>query len=180
MGGIVAYEMARQAAAVGERIELLAVIDSRAPTSPLSTRPTDLELLATFAADLAYLSGKQLPPGALAGNTVEDAMADLVVRAQAAGVQGLGLEELGGLFAVFRANYRALNVYRPSPWMGVPVTEIHLFRASERTDSEPALGWDRLGAGLVEAHEIPGDHYSILRGEGAATMARELQRLLAH
>jgi thioesterase domain-containing protein len=172
MGGAVAYEMARQLAAGGEQVELLALIDAAARDAegpPLS----DLELLHLFAGDLAHLSGATATADRLAGATVEEALADLGARAEAAGAlpPGLGTEALSDLFALFRVNFRAGAAYRPTP---SPI-QVKLFRAAGRADGDPALGWKEVAAGGVEVRAIPGDHYSILRGEGAAVLAEELR-----
>jgi thioesterase domain-containing protein len=177
MGGVVAYEMARQAVDAGDGVELLALIDCAAPAVGSWPPLSDLELLAGFASDLARLAGLETPAGGLAGATVEEALADLVGRGQAAGVLPLGFDAgmLGRLFDLFRVNYRALAAYRPS----VSPVGLTLFRASARMESDPALGWNNLAAGGVEVQHIPGDHYSILRGEGAAVLAESVRRLIA-
>ena len=130
MGGAVAYEMARQLAAAGEQVELLALIDSAAPAVDVEPPPSDLALLARFAGDLARLAGLEIPVRSLAGATVKEALANLVVQAEAAGVlpPGLDAEALGRLFEVFRSNYRALAAYRPLASTGC----LTLFRAGAR------------------------------------------------
>jgi thioesterase domain-containing protein/acyl carrier protein len=176
MGGAVAYEMARRIVAMGERVELLALIDSAAQTTDVEPPPSDLMLFARFAGDLARLSGLEIPAGSLAGATIEEALADLVAQAEVAGIlpPGLDAEALGGLFEVFRSNYRALAAYRPLAWTG----RLTLFRARAHTDGDPTLGWARLATEGVEVYEVPGNHYSLLRGEGVRVLADRLRRLL--
>src|SRR6202012_3200805 len=58
MGGVVAFEMARQLEAAGETVDLVALIASRAPVPRGEPRPERLAggaLVAFFAADLARL-----------------------------------------------------------------------------------------------------------------------------
>src|SRR6185295_7366579 len=162
-------EMAHQLIAGGEQVELLALIDSRAQAVDVESSPSDLVLLSRFAGDLARLSGLEIPFRDLAGVTTEEALADLVAQAEAAGAlpPGLDAKTLGGLFEVFRSNYRALAAYHPPVLMGC----VTVFRASARGDRDPTLGWSQLATGGVEVYEVPGDHYSLLRGEGARVVA---------
>jgi thioesterase domain-containing protein len=181
MGGVVAYEMARQAVAAGERVELLALIDSAPPAVVVESLPGDLVLLSRFAGDLARLSDLEIPGGGLTGATVEEVLTDLVARTQAAGVLPPGFDAgmLRDLFEAFRDNSRALAAYRPL----ASQVGLTLFRAAARREtrrgSDPTLGWGELALGGVEVYEIPGDHYSLLRGEGAGALAERLRRLLA-
>src|SRR5436305_6176250 len=58
MGGLVAFEMARQLERAGEELELVALIDTPPPSSdPSPTPPADEEMMAAFADDLSRLSG---------------------------------------------------------------------------------------------------------------------------
>ena len=93
MGGAVAYEMARQLAAAGEEVALVAHARHRRADGPESgTEVDDATLAAWFDRDLAAISGAGLAP-----------------------------EDFDRLFAVFRRNYRALLAYAPRPYAG-PVT----------------------------------------------------------
>jgi len=80
--------------------------------------------------------------------------------------------ELRRLFDRFRANRRALTAYPPLPYGGT----VHLFRAAARPEGPegieemPDLGWNGL-VGDLRVSELPGDHYSILHGPGAAALA---------
>src|SRR6185436_11376887 len=101
--GAVAYEMAQQIVAGGEQVELLALIDSPAHAFDVEPRPSDQELFARFAGDLARLSGLEIPVRDLAGATTAEALADLVAQAEVAGVlpPGWDAKTLGGLFEAF-------------------------------------------------------------------------------
>jgi pimeloyl-ACP methyl ester carboxylesterase len=62
MGGVVAFEMARQLTERGERVELLALIDTASPVLwGQDPEPDEAGLVAAFALDLARLSGVQAP-----------------------------------------------------------------------------------------------------------------------
>ncbi len=60
MGGIVAFEMARQLAAAGHDVPLVILIDCSVPVPRNALQPLDdLESLAGFAADLARTAGRE-------------------------------------------------------------------------------------------------------------------------
>jgi amino acid adenylation domain-containing protein len=164
MGGVVAFEMARQLGGRGERVELLALIDTVAPAVwNQEPEPDEAGLVAAFALDLARSSGAPVPNVDLSGLDEEGALALVLSLGKEAGLLAPGVElpELRLLFERFRANRRALSGYQPAPYPG----EAILFRARERPagrNEDPALGWRGLVAAL-SVHEVPGDHYTILR-----------------
>jgi thioesterase domain-containing protein len=164
MGGVVAFEMARQLAERGEEAPLLALIDTVSPVLwAREHEPDEAGLVATFAQDLARLSGVSVPDVDLSGLDEDGALALVLRLGKESGVlaPGVELSELRRLFERFRANRRALSSYEPAPYSGKAV----LFRARKRTagrEEDPALGWRGLVSQL-SVREIPGDHYTILR-----------------
>ncbi|HYG64143.1 MAG TPA: hypothetical protein VEL74_16325, partial [Thermoanaerobaculia bacterium] len=87
--------------------------------------------------------------------------------------ESVGLSDLRRLFDIFRANRLALSSYPSLPYSG----SLELIRA---TASMQEAGvnlyqrWSDLAAGGVNAHDLQGDHYSIVLGEGAAQLAELL------
>ena len=76
MGGIVAYEMARQLAERGDQVEILALIDTASPTHWVSKpEPGEAEMVALFASDLARLHGLGIPDADLSGLDGDGALA---------------------------------------------------------------------------------------------------------
>ncbi|HSN87950.1 MAG TPA: thioesterase domain-containing protein, partial [Thermoanaerobaculia bacterium] len=179
MGGVVAFEMARQLVDLGEGVELLALIDTVAPAVwAREPEPDEAGLVALFAGDLARLSGIPVPGVDLYGLDGDSALALVLRLGQEAGVLAPGVElpELHRLFERFRAHRRALSSYEPVPSSG----EAILFRARERPDGredDPALGWQGLVAEL-SVREVPGDHCTILR-EDVEALAGHLREHLA-
>ncbi|HSN87635.1 MAG TPA: thioesterase domain-containing protein, partial [Thermoanaerobaculia bacterium] len=171
-GGVVAFEMARQLVERGERVDLLALIDTASPGLwSQEPEPDEAGLVATFAQDLARLSGVSVPDVDLSGYDGDGALARVIELGKEAGVLAPGVElpELRRLFERFRANRRALSSYEPLPYSGEAV----LFRARERPAGDPALGWGGL-AGRLTVQELPGDHYTILR-DGLEALAGALR-----
>jgi thioesterase domain-containing protein len=57
--------------------------------------------------------------------------------------------------------------------------KITLFRADDsfRTP-DPRLGWDGLADEAIECHDVPGDHYSILKTPNVQVLAEKLRACL--
>jgi thioesterase domain-containing protein len=176
MGGVVAYEMARQLTEHGADVELLAVVDAGSPLL-FAAEPalSELDLVATFALDLARLSGRPVPDVDLSGLDEEGAFTRIFALGHESGVFGPGVEEaeVRRLLDRFRANRRALSSYPPLSYSG----EVLLFRATEHPPGEEDLGWSNLVSDL-KTFELPGDHYSILRGPGAEVLAETLWQIV--
>jgi thioesterase domain-containing protein/acyl carrier protein len=160
LGGVVAFEMARQLEEAGEAVATLALIDSRAPGDGSRPSIDDAQLRAAFLVDLARGRGEAVPAGAVATTSWRLAAE-------------LGPERLRNLEAVFRANTRALLGYRPAPIAGRAL----LFRTGgSRLDR--TLGWSALAGRGVAAHPLEGDHYSLLRPPTVEALARLLDAAL--
>ncbi|HLM25144.1 MAG TPA: condensation domain-containing protein, partial [Pyrinomonadaceae bacterium] len=169
MGGVVAFEMARQLAAEGDRVQLLALIDSYAPQS--IERPEHFDLLRMFVEDLEGTFGRSLgfSPGELRQLSLEVLLEKARVLEMVP--DELGLAELQGLFELYRANLSALFAYEPRVYAG----KVTIFRS---TVSDPAHGWTPYAPNL-EVFEIEGDHYSIINGPPVKVLAARLGELLS-
>ena len=175
LGGVVAFEMARQLRDAGEDVPLFIAIDSEAPgRSRPSRRTEDGEVLSEFLQNLTRdLGGHgEAPLKKLRGLPLNEAWP--LARRPVAGEPGLPARHRAGAFRalwdVFRANYLALEQYvaRPSPH------RLLLFRA-EGTALDPTLGWSGLALGGVTTVSVPGDHYTVLRGGGLEILAHRLR-----
>jgi amino acid adenylation domain-containing protein len=160
MGGVVAFEMARQLAANGEEVEQLAVLDVPAPGRGATA--DDQTVLAWFARDLAGLLAKPLP--ADLGEVPPGApLPEVFAWAQRAGLLPDDLDFATALrrFEIFKTNLRLVESYAAQPYPG----RLHLFRAADSHFQDPGdstLGWGSLAAG-VDLRQLPGDHWAIVR-----------------
>jgi amino acid adenylation domain-containing protein len=154
-GGILAYEVARQLDAVGERVNLLALLDCLRPGGrivPLHRQPL---------AWLRRLRVRHAPPprppeGASPAPVLtecERAMDDLRM----------------SLYRRARIHYTATR------WNGRAMLfrAQHTFRFATLA-GECAYGWDRV-IPRIEVHDVPGDHLGILRQPGVDEIARLLR-----
>jgi amino acid adenylation domain-containing protein len=190
MGGIVAYEMARQLEAAGEKTEVLAVIDAASPARWVGEPGrSDTEMVTLFATALEQLHGGDLdiPPDFelpsmddLAGLDADAALAIALDLGRRVGLlpSNLELAELRRLFERFQANRRSLASYHgPHSYGG----EVQLFRAADplemRGDEDPTLGWGKLLNGNLKMFDVPGDHRTVLK-VGVEALAGRLRELL--
>jgi thioesterase domain-containing protein len=86
-----------------------------------------------------------------------------------------GTEVLERLFAVHQAHLDAFAAHRPGRWEGGVV-----LLAAAHAPAGAGVDVDRWRrrAGSVEVHEVPGDHFTILRGDSARCVAEHLERIL--
>ncbi len=187
MGGIVAYEMARQLEAQGETVEVLVVIDASAPARWTGEEElTDAQMVTIFVGSLEqlYRGDLKIPPDLqfpdvdLDTLDTDAALAIALDLGRRVGLlsESLGLADLRHLFERFRANRRSLSAYPSLPYGGT----LCLFRADAHAIGEgedPTLGWGALLGDRLRIFEIPGSHRTILT-MGVEVMADTLRKLL--
>jgi pyochelin synthetase len=194
MGGLIAFEMARQEALRGDSVLGLCLIDSAPPgregraSRAESPELEVAELLAWWAADLWQIGG-QAPAWTaerLLSLAREERLPAVLGSAAVAGLLPAELEAgaLEHLFAAFSVNARALATYDPSHGGGrlpaVPAllvwgAQSHLAPGSEARE---ARGWrDHLPQ--IEVQVLPGDHYTLVAGAGCRRLAQAVTGFLA-
>jgi thioesterase domain-containing protein len=183
VGGLVAYEMARQLSRRGRETALLALIDSPPPgriAGGPAAPPDDAEVLSALARDLGGLAGRELPvdPEALRRAPPAERLDLLLREATGAGAlpAGLGSGQVRRLVEVFQANLEAAAAYAPGPAGGSPPRAI-LYQTAERP--EQAAGWRELLGGGLDVEALAGDHYSLLREPTVAHLAERLRARFA-
>jgi amino acid adenylation domain-containing protein len=181
MGGVIAYEMARQLRASGEQVALLALIDAYVPTPSEAAEPAPdrMHLAAMFARDLlgASLEDLDVDLTSLLGLEPEAMLERLPRVAADAGVlpPGTSPEHMLALFQVFEANLHALRRYEAPATEGRTV----LFKAKDDAEDLPEDGgWSALVGDTLERHLLPGDHYSLLRQPAVRELAERLREAL--
>ncbi|HEX2569056.1 MAG TPA: amino acid adenylation domain-containing protein [Polyangia bacterium] len=203
-GGRIAFEMAQQLQAQGERVALLAMFDTYGPDylKPLlhSTWARRMlkevllrlehhagSLILLPASDrLPYLQDKLRKARDEAAERVEllrDGIAKrrtsrhAIVRAPStAGLPAAQAAELEGAQEVM---VRALTEYRFRPLPGPG--KITLFRARRQPPGiapDPWLGWGGYAEGGIEIHEVPGYHAAMISEPRVRFLAEELRRCL--
>ncbi|MFI8910142.1 amino acid adenylation domain-containing protein [Streptomyces sp. NPDC053513] len=177
MGGVIALETARLLTERGRTVELVAAVDLLEP--PGRTRaPSDPELLARFARDLAGLAGSDWAPDPadLEPADGRSPIGELFVRAREAAVlpadvDAPTLERLAGRFLRLS---RALADHEPAPYRG----RVRLLRAMDGATPRTTRRWLALLGDRAESVDVPGDHYSVMRHPDLRTLAAALDKAL--
>ncbi len=180
LGGLVAFEMAQQFLALGERAALLALVDCGGTPGNQNAEPDDLRLLAGLAQGMGLsLDQIAVDPEQLRRLPLDAQLAQLLELAKTAGAvpAEMDLAQTREVFKVFKNNVYALRRYVPRPYSG----SIALFKAREQIgEAEPDLGW-RAWCQDVQVREVPGGHYTMVREPNvqvlAAQLGNELRRI---
>jgi thioesterase domain-containing protein len=176
LGGLVAFEMARQLQQAGRTVALLALLD-------VGAREEDARHPAEqFLEDLARQFGREAPPSAWRfpdlprdRSLTDEQWAGVLEQARIAELvpPDMGALQMRDLSRVFMANARAAEAYAPPAYGG----RVVLFKAGERpapTAADVDLGWGGLCAQGAQVHVVPGDHYTMLRPPHVQVLAERL------
>jgi amino acid adenylation domain-containing protein len=158
LGGLIAFEMARQLRSQGMEVAFLGLLDS--PDPALFAREEEDGDAEAEAVILSYLS-QGIPPFSrdhLRGLAPEERLALLlqVGRERGALAPAFGVRELGRLVRVVGANRRALRAYAPQPCRANLV-----YLKAATSEGDDAAVWSGLALGGAEIQEIPGGHLSM-------------------
>jgi amino acid adenylation domain-containing protein len=163
MGGFLCFEMARQLDRAGRRPALVLMIDSNEP-GPLPL-PSEAQVIRTFVADLAGLTGDRPPdvPDAVTGAADPTAALGGFLSRHGLIPADVDPDFIAQRYAVFRANMRAIYAYRPEPYPG-PVVMVQAGQEPSRA------GWGRY-ATAMRTVTLPGTHYTIWSPERLPALA---------
>jgi len=178
-GGLVAFEMAQQLHALGQRITLLFMMDTIEPKEwQLLIGNTDSD----EAKDMAYALGLNINinlPEHFNQLELEEQIRYYFDKSKIA--KQVHSEEffanIRHLLYVIKANHQAIKNYVPKTYPG----RILFFRALERDanlPTNPEHSWVNLATEGVDIHEVPGNHTSMNFSPNVEVMANFLKRYL--
>ncbi len=174
MGGEIAFEMAQQLHARGQRVALLALLDARIPSTAENVTDEDFEamlmadvvryfgLSADFSASLAFL-----PQDELLARVLEQGKRAGLIPADIEAAQAHRLIEL------CKSDFRASRNYVLRRYPG----RVTLFKASENLSGnpiDPTLGWSDWAEGGVDVQIVPGNHATMVYKPNVETLAEKL------
>lgn len=175
-GGLTAFATAHELARAGQRVELLALIDSPGLQAMPPALGEDAEILAYLLgrggnrdSHLACLSGRS-----------EDEMLHYFLRHGAQGERLPPDTTVYGLrhfLRLFRAHYAAMVHYQPKRWQG-PL----LFFSATESDGLHAAGLDRAWTPLCDSIEVvatPGNHLTINLQPNVDVIVQRLRKALS-
>jgi amino acid adenylation domain-containing protein len=166
MGGLIALEAARQLAASGEQVALLALFDTSLP------HPDDAERKMDDSPAMPWIARQlNLPLADLAGLTLDRQWQRIAERADL--VEGDVAVGIRRLAAVCRAHLAALAAYQARPYQGCAVL-FQAVREERRSDRR----WQSIVPGL-RVERVPGDHFTMLQPPHVSELTERLGRYLA-
>jgi amino acid adenylation domain-containing protein len=142
LGGVIAFEMARQLRERGKEVKLLVMIDVRAPELEDRLAAKDPRtLLRSFALDFGLPPDFSMDEDPL-GFDFNRQLGVILEKAKAEGLVAPDIElaQVSRYFEIFRANFRALSQYKPGRLRG----GASLLKAAEplqRIPQRPEAGW---------------------------------------
>ena len=171
-GGVVAFEMTQQLAALGEEVPLLVLFDTFHPQMPIRTVSLDRMLLRLREEGLGYIKeivGKRRERAHVAR---EQSQIRRHVRANQPVPHALRDRQLTDNFG------QAAARYMPRPWHGKAI----LFRAESIPyiygGGGPYYGWESVITGGLKTIMIPGNHDTLLLGANAKVLRGPLNAAL--
>lgn len=188
MGGVIAYEMARQLQQQGQQIAMLVLLDAVAPEAEESEYNWAI-LLSLFAFDLGLdyesLRKPSLPQMAQLRQLWVEARRVAVVPAE------MTLVEFRQVFDTFKIHANTMRRYRPGEFQG-PITlfcpdedvdeilfdndpRFQIRKVVRRKHEDKLNGWGKLVTGGVELRTVPGNHFSMLREPNVQVLAEQLR-----
>ncbi|NEO73738.1 KR domain-containing protein, partial [Moorena sp. SIO3H5] len=199
-GAIVAFEIAQQLIHQEHQVNLLAILDMRAPSNTRSQQispPTTEDIIRMFI-PVAKVFGRSrknvqlLSFEDLASVSYDEQLQYYKEKLVEFGAisSTIDINRLKAIIEVGKANGEAYQNYLlPKILFPVPIV---LFRAEEQWDAsserfkeefyknfeDPTWGWNKLSSQTVEVHMIPGDHLTMMVPPNVQLLAQQLQKLL--
>jgi amino acid adenylation domain-containing protein len=193
MGGVIAFEMARQLQAQGEQIAMLALMDAHASDGEQPEFAWGV-LLSIFAVDLGLnLQNLSASAEEILALAPMAQLRQVWKEAKLAGVvpSDMTLVEFRRVFDIFKINAKTLGSYRAEEYRG----RITLFSPEQDIDQQifsqdisylawkmetpnfenPLKGWDKVATEGVDLIVVPGDHFSMMQEPHIQVLAEQLR-----
>ncbi len=189
-GGDFAFALAEALERAGEEVALIAMFDTPLPSIfDTVSVDDDARFLCELVGFASRFSGTDVPIHyeELAKIAPEEQFQSALAKARECGLIPAETPEsfIRRLVRVGEANVRVLQSYKPKRVSApirlfVPASKSALADLSGCTvPTEEDLGWSSRVGQTVELQEVPGDHFTMMVGDGAALIAREIGKHLA-
>jgi amino acid adenylation domain-containing protein len=187
VAGALTFEVARQIAASGQRVAMLAMMDTWAPghlrrRGPLRGRLTDWAYRFCLVRKEFRRArrGEQSWSAFIRNREIFKRLAALFGRSASAVKATYGdRQQNAEAYDTWLLNYleNLMQGYEPQPYEG----KISLFRSYEEPRGlwiDQAMGWGAFARGGVEVTVIPGDHYSVFDEPGVKELAASICNII--
>ncbi|HEU5229881.1 MAG TPA: thioesterase domain-containing protein, partial [Ktedonobacteraceae bacterium] len=187
-GGLVAFEMAQQLLAQGQKVALLAIFDTHPPIHTDDVTDDETTLLAIIASEwLRESSDKKVQEiyDELVLLTAEEQLEYVLSLVRQANVELFSMDPrwVRQQVLLFKSKMRTALGYKARQYCG-PIT---LFRANERDELDQnkelaenlyELGWQQMTPLPLEVYAVSGYHNTIMNNPSVETLAQHLQGCL--
>lgn len=183
MGGVIAFEVARQLQVQGDQVKHLFLLDAylytdRLPYPGRDIADADERLIVRMLTALPQGQSRQLQqqirrlPDHLARINYLFALGQQVGRIP----PSYTLPALRRMYDAMDAHVEALSAYQPRPYTG----NVIILQCQDRSESNivPYLDWAQVAQGGVIRHQVPGKHSTLLEEPHVQAVAQILQRYL--
>jgi thioesterase domain-containing protein len=181
-GGVVAYEIARQLTGAGEKVSLLAALES-APPNVGARRDAAYSIENVYENFRDFMAQPATGKVDFVRSKARKIRERLSRRARHEEEKPPQLSELIDMskypkdyvrFA--ETHWKALESYRPGPYNGT----IYLFRARKQPlrSFDPSLGWQTLAPGHVKISVIPGTHETMVHDPNVQVLVDKLKEVI--
>lgn len=171
-GGLVAYEMARQATEAGETVDLVVLLD----TIPVTGG--NIPITMSMRLDRLRRDGRKYVRDIVQRRIVERRRSIEMRRLDRVVANGQTVPSELREMNMERSFARAADAYTLRPWTG----RVILIRADDPHFVFDALGesygWDKIIRGGIEVLRVPGNHDTLMLEPNATTMVKTLWRAL--
>jgi acyl transferase domain-containing protein/thioesterase domain-containing protein/acyl carrier protein len=190
-GGIFAFALAEAIERAGEELAMVAMFDAPLPSVFAGVNvEDDARFLCELVSFASRFSGSdfEINYDELSRLAPKEQFSSALAQARKAGIVPAETPEpfIRRLVRVGEANVRVLQEYEPNRLVTpiqlfVPATKTALADLSGCTPPKEAdLGWSSRVGQAVEYQEVSGDHFTMMVGDGAAHIARALEKYLAN
>jgi thioesterase domain-containing protein/acyl carrier protein len=181
MGGVIAYEAARQLIGQGDEVATVVLIDSWLPRPEDASKGLE-EGSGAFLGELIWhVFGRQVPVSeeVLKDLEPDERLKYIWEQAKLANIipADVKISNLRCLIDVFQTNVRALQNYAPKSYPG----RVALFRASEHDPEvfrDMPVDWKDVVRDGLKTYTIPGNHFSIMKSPQVQELSQRLSLYL--
>jgi amino acid adenylation domain-containing protein len=187
-GGVVAYEMARQLENAGDKVSLLAILESSPPNLdrlrdhlPRSARFRIENVYENLRDFVSHPTSEQLAMVKRKARKVRDKFSrrngDAISQPPPALQDLIDMSKYPKDYVKYaETHWKALESYVPGSYDGT----IHLFRARKQPlrITDPSLGWNVVAPGRVRISVIPGTHESMVTDPNVQILADKIQETI--
>jgi NADPH:quinone reductase-like Zn-dependent oxidoreductase/thioesterase domain-containing protein/NAD(P)-dependent dehydrogenase (short-subunit alcohol dehydrogenase family)/acyl carrier protein len=189
-GGVVAYALAEALEQAGEEVSFFALFDAPLPST---FKGVDVDDDARFLRELVSFASRfsateiQINHEELTKLAPDEQFQVALAEARKSGIVPAETPEayIRRLVRAGEANVRVLQNYEPNQLSAtirlfVPTTKTALWGLAGITPAtDDDRGWSLGDRQIVELHQVPGDHFTMMLGDGAEVIAKHMNTFLA-